>query len=492
MPGIQSPHQAPRKHLLLLILCLIPESLCQDMVRYGYIGERTSISCEYRPSDAGFIKRFCKLAGTGGNCTTVPTGSDERFDLQDDKLNKRLTLTFRRVAIGDRGVYSCQFNQQPQENNNNTTIQFWELRNVGYEGGDVLFRCTYAQRYKRQRKYFHPNRTSQRSRLSLLDSPSDRVFTVTLGKLTAEDAGSHYCMMSAPQKSERDHRSERILMVKSLNTETGFEGGTVVVKCQRANWSSRPHFCRGKDAIQCLQEGSVGGERFTLDNSTAGTEGAFTVTITDLRAEDAGIYWCVEFGDAGPEFTSAVDLNVVKAISNSESTLAFWLVVAVAAPVVLLLVGLGLLVVKCKKTSKQDYSIFTDPARTAEQSDGDYVNNCGPLQTFSRPRANLPTCPLGNNRPSLHPQSCNTTPDDTIYQEVMAPPQQRDPPNESHNDTAITTATVYKTLTASKNSSIYHTLHPNANQQTAVYQELNPNTNQGDSLYAPLSHSTSK
>ncbi|XP_062388747.1 polymeric immunoglobulin receptor-like [Sardina pilchardus] len=280
MPEIQSPLQLPLKHLLLLIVCLIPDCIGQDV----------------------------------------------RFGFQDNKSDKLAILTLRRVADGDSGVYKCGYSPDG-DRVNLKTIQFWELSNIGYEGGEVTFKCTYAQGFQTKAKYFYkkdsasPNtlietdigQTSQvKGRVSLRDHTNARVFTVTLQKLTVQDSGKYSCGMKRG-RMEPDHLSERRLVVKGVTTVIGHSGGLLMVECPYQNGEESrgsKRFCRGKDPVKCLQEGSVDGDRFSLSDSNSAAEGAFTVTIKDLRAEDAGIYWCVEFGEAGPEFTSAIDLKV--------------------------------------------------------------------------------------------------------------------------------------------------------------------------------------
>lgn len=68
------------------------------------------------------------------------------------------------------------------------------------------------------------------------------------------------------------------------------------------------HFCQGKDPRECLEQGELSEDRISLEDNAA--ERAFTVTISNLRAEDAGIYWCVEFIERGPTLTSAIQLTV--------------------------------------------------------------------------------------------------------------------------------------------------------------------------------------
>ncbi|XP_018944386.2 CMRF35-like molecule 8 isoform X2 [Cyprinus carpio] len=84
---------------------------------------------------------------------------------------------------------------------------------------------------------------------------------------------------------------------KEILTFTAHEGGTVEIRCPYASGheAHEKYLCRGecprmnKDKV--VKSGSSArGERFSLtDNKTAHI---FTVTISDLRTEDQGQYWC--------------------------------------------------------------------------------------------------------------------------------------------------------------------------------------------------------
>lgn len=104
-----------------------------------------------------------------------------------------------------------------------------ELSNIGYEGGDVTFRCTYAQGFQNKEKYFfkkdaassdhlvetkNGETSNVKGRASLQDNTNSRVFTVTLQDLTAADTGKYSCGMKKGEK-ENDHLSERRLVVKN-------------------------------------------------------------------------------------------------------------------------------------------------------------------------------------------------------------------------------------------------------------------------------------
>ncbi|KAL7852130.1 hypothetical protein SRHO_G00179150 [Serrasalmus rhombeus] len=89
--------------------------------------------------------------------------------------------------------------------------------------------------------------------------------------------------------------------VSAGTTVTGHRGQSVQIRCSYSSLSvtSIKFLCRGecppwgpKDIP--VQSGYAEDQRFPLDDDTAAR--VFTITITDLRAEDEGTYWCVVTG----------------------------------------------------------------------------------------------------------------------------------------------------------------------------------------------------
>ncbi|XP_048050947.1 CMRF35-like molecule 5 [Megalobrama amblycephala] len=79
-------------------------------------------------------------------------------------------------------------------------------------------------------------------------------------------------------------------------TFTAYEGGKVEIRCpyESGYETYKKYLCRGKckvlDKDIPVESGSAKDERFSLTDNT--TSHIFTVTITDLRTEDQGQYWC--------------------------------------------------------------------------------------------------------------------------------------------------------------------------------------------------------
>ncbi|XP_076142460.1 uncharacterized protein LOC143124657 [Alosa pseudoharengus] len=199
---------------------------------------------------------------------------------------------------------------------------------IGYEGGELRVRCPYERIYEWNGKYLnrvrspHHNKSktliqtnlsqtqATKGRLSLYDDTTARVFTVTITGLNAEDSGKYECVVK--RYTYDDIRNELQVLVKQLENIIGYEGKSVSITCkyhrkETRTDENRKYFCKGPSPSECLNTGvkvqtdMTVEDRFSLRDEP--TSGVFTVTITDLRAEDAGIYWCVEW--------SAVKVEVV-------------------------------------------------------------------------------------------------------------------------------------------------------------------------------------
>ncbi|KAL7845245.1 hypothetical protein AOLI_G00234370 [Acnodon oligacanthus] len=80
-------------------------------------------------------------------------------------------------------------------------------------------------------------------------------------------------------------------------TVTGHRGQSVQIKCPYDSGyeTYMKYLCRGECSIWGtkdipVQSGSAKDQRFSLDDDSAAR--VFTITITDLRPEDGGTYWC--------------------------------------------------------------------------------------------------------------------------------------------------------------------------------------------------------
>ncbi|KAK7161047.1 hypothetical protein R3I94_003886 [Phoxinus phoxinus] len=88
------------------------------------------------------------------------------------------------------------------------------------------------------------------------------------------------------------------VVVRASQTITGYRGERVDIRCsyQSGYETNSKYFCKEKCLIPgfkniMVESGSPAkDERFSLTDDT--TARVFTVTITDLRTEDAGQYWC--------------------------------------------------------------------------------------------------------------------------------------------------------------------------------------------------------
>lgn len=93
----------------------------------------------------------------------------------------------------------------------------------------------------------------------------------------------------------------------------GREGDSSEIKCPYNAKHSREvkHLCKGKcfteDAQKIIQSDEADAKKPKISKKDEPELNLFTVTLSDLRAEDAGIYWCA----VRDEFNLPTELMIV-------------------------------------------------------------------------------------------------------------------------------------------------------------------------------------
>ncbi|MBN3300068.1 PIGR protein, partial [Amia calva] len=185
-------------------------------------------------------------------------------------------------------------------------------------GASVTIPCHYEDKHKSHVKYWcsgifwfncvtviHTNNQIENSdKVSISDDPVQGVFTVTMRGLETGDSGWYWC---AVIENGFDKGVSLYLTVTEdaavpyvVNpTITGQIGGEVSVQCLYGHpyQSRQKQWCRSRDWSSCQTAGSPGtaghGSVLITDHTA---EGLFSVTVSGLRPEDQGWYWC-DIGD---------------------------------------------------------------------------------------------------------------------------------------------------------------------------------------------------
>ncbi|XP_029582110.1 CMRF35-like molecule 8 isoform X1 [Salmo trutta] len=183
----------------------------------GYKGGKAEIRCPYREEWRSHQKYLCK--GSKMECITflgdndIETEDEEwtskwRYSLHDDKGVRVFIVTITNMVSDGAGKYWCgveRFGLDPE------VYGDWCCENptavTGYEEQTVSIYCMYDEKTEDNEKYFCKVTTqsrciddvkvtttkSQNGRFSLFDNRTAGAFTVTITRLTQEDAGRYLC-----------------------------------------------------------------------------------------------------------------------------------------------------------------------------------------------------------------------------------------------------------------------------------------------------------
>ncbi|XP_037829574.1 CMRF35-like molecule 1 [Kryptolebias marmoratus] len=192
-------------------------------------------------------------------------------------------------------------------------------------GGSVSIPCLYEQKYKNNVKYLckgkkwrpcknviETKQTIVSEKFFISDDTKQSVFTVTIHELTDEE-DYFWC---AVEKTWWDVKQQFKLLVTSASSSlyvkqqeiTAFERGSVTIICHY-NDPKVTKWCRLGSTCVSDEFGSIDGTTVKINSSLAGI---FNVTMSDLRTENSGWYWC----DSG-ELQMPVHVTVLDFITTT-------------------------------------------------------------------------------------------------------------------------------------------------------------------------------
>ncbi|KAG7488425.1 hypothetical protein MATL_G00033820 [Megalops atlanticus] len=149
------------------------------------------------------------------------------------------------------------------------------------------------------------------------------VFTVSMKSLQEGDSGYYWCAAEIGGAGTVDDRAYLYLTVTAGTLElwvdyqdmTGVQGGNVSVQCHYRNHGSMKKWCRSGGSCEA---GNSGNARIS-DNSRGKV---FTVTVSGLKMQDAGWYWCAAGGLQIPvHITVTLPTTTVTTTTESSNSL---------------------------------------------------------------------------------------------------------------------------------------------------------------------------
>ncbi|XP_031720479.1 polymeric immunoglobulin receptor-like [Anarrhichthys ocellatus] len=281
------------------------------------------------------------------------------------------------------------------------------------EESSVSIGCPYESQYQNNLKYIcRGNQPStclekaiitsgnhQTGQFRLSDDKVSREFTVTITGLTQNNIGSYLCGVHG--STGLDVFSAFELEVKEWccvrsNKLSGIVGRPVTMQCPYPpkHSDNRKFLCKGDYRNNCT-EIVTSQSRFTLQDDVSSS--SFLVIVTELKAEDAGTYWCgsdsqwsvgnytkIQLSAVFPQQTST-EISTITVVEQvgSQSTLipgkqikAISHFVVFIVPAVLLTLALALAIVykyKCNKV--QGAGANVNRGKAAETEEGIAVSD---------------------------------------------------------------------------------------------------------------------
>ncbi|XP_067466377.1 CMRF35-like molecule 5 [Thunnus thynnus] len=200
---------------------------------------------------------------------------------------------------------------------------------VSVKAGDsISIPCLYDQDYRNHVKYLcqgyywhscsyavKTNKKSGSEKFSISDDKNQGIFTVTIDKITHKDT-DFWCAVEIVSGADVRHYFQLSVTTGMSNLYvdqqeiTASEGGSVTINCHY-KYSAERKWCRPGRTCVTNQSGSKDGTAVTIISNV------FTVTMSKLRTESSGWYWCAA-GDL--QMPVHVTVNELPSTTMSPST----------------------------------------------------------------------------------------------------------------------------------------------------------------------------
>ncbi|KAG2457950.1 PIGR protein, partial [Polypterus senegalus] len=298
-------------------------------------------------------KFWCKTL----NSTCYPLVSTDnsqkhmRMSIKDDRSGRKITVTMRSLMKDETGWYHCGIKALNFDESHPVYLTVTGAVEslvgpklvTGKTGSSVSIVCLYSDDYRDRKKYWckedifrcselvTTNYNSEKERKSISDNKSSKEFTVIMKELKKEDEGLYQCGIKRTLLSDGsflDETTSVYVHVKDGSESlygpslvTGVIQEFVIIKCHYSlqyTWNTK-FWCSFSELYNCLTlvktDETKSNDRISITDDK--TQRVFTVTMTGLREDDTGQYYCA----TGTSEDSAEYFGVYLQVNQVLSTL---------------------------------------------------------------------------------------------------------------------------------------------------------------------------